>query len=285
MNSFLAAIEKDTNRFVSSSKSSWNYISINNFFRAKGDNNFYEVVKVNEFCYNQEFTVLDRNTIKLETDVGANLLIGDEVNLVYSIHEFVTVFSVSSPGSGYKKGDILKLDLADSIKDSYTGEENYTSFTVTEVNETGGITKFNINKKGSYFDEPPEKCFLVGGHGKDASFRCLFQSKISKNLLERDISHIERNVPSIITFNISIPEGIKKGNLFVNKWELFVPANHSESRYDVQYEVIKDFTPNYRLPLLLPNSFSREIIYNRSISILDTKIAELENRIKLLEKS
>lgn len=284
MDSFPAGIEKGTNRFVSSSKSSWRHINTSNFFRIKNDHNFYEIVKVSEFCYNQEFETVDLNTIRIRSDVGANLLLGDELKLMYSIFSFVTVFSISNPGVGYRVNDLIKLNIKNEIYDTYSGEEEYTSLKVTEVDERGQIIKFSIAKKGSYYNSPPEDCDVVGGHGEKARFKCFFKETISSQILDREIVYIDRNIPTVIQLNCEIPPGITKGNLSVDKWELFITANHEKSIYDVQYEVIKDFTPYYRMPLLLPNSFSREMIYNRSISIMDSEMRKLENRISELEK-
>lgn len=284
MDTFFAGISRDSNRVVSSSKTSWANIAPNNFFRIKGEPNFYEVAKLNEFCYLKEAEVINDDTIQINEDVGPNLLVGDEILIMYEIYEFITVFKITDPGAGYKVGEIIKLDLTEATNNSYSGDENYTSFQVSEVSGAGGIIKFSIVKKGTYYSQPPEVISTIGGKGNGAEFTCLFQPKLSPNTLDREITHIERNIPSKLRLQGNIPKNIRKINITSQKWEMFLTAPFNKDIYDAQYEVIKDFTTNYRFPLLLQNSFSKELVFNRTITLIDYKLKQLDDRIKRLEE-
>lgn len=284
MNTFFAGVSKDSNRVVSSSKTSWKPISPNNFFRIKGEPNFYEISKVNEFCYLKEAEVINGDTLKINEDIGANLLIGDELLVMFTVHEFVTVFKISSGGNGYRVGDIIKLDITNATVDNISGNENYTSFEITEVDHSGAIVRFSIVKKGVYYSEQISDCKVIGGKGHGASLVCLFQPKISQNTFERDVLFIERNIPSLIRLQSSIPKEIAKVNISCQKWEMLLSAQFNREIYDSQYEIIKDFTPNYHLPLLLQGSFSKELVFNRTITLIDQKLKELDDKTAKLER-
>lgn len=283
MDTFFAGVSRDTNRIVSSSKTSWANIASNNFFRIKGEANFYEIAKLNEFCYLKEAEIIGEDILQINEDVGPNLLVGDEILIRYSIYEFITVFKVTSPGAGYRVGDNVKLDLLEPTQSSYSGDQNYTSFQVFEVDGAGGIVKFSILKKGSYHSQPKEECPLIGGRGNGAKFICLFQPKISSDIIDREILHIDRNIPSKIKVQGNLPKNIKNVNITSQKWEMFLTSSFNQDIYDAQYEIIKDFTTNYSFPLLLQGSFSKELVFNRTITLIDLKIKQLDDRIKKLE--
>ena len=79
----------------------------------------------------------------------------------------------------------------------------------------------------------------------------------------------------------SLPTGIKEGKLSIEKWEMILVSNYQgENKIAQPFQVIRDFTPNYRIPLITKNSFNQELIINHALTILDKKIAELENKLK-----
>ena len=252
------------------------------YFRFKNDPTLFSVQKASNLLVLHEFEIINGPTIKIESDVGIDISVGDEILISHKEYELITVFQIKNKGTGYKIGDKLKLDAEFPNMDVINGLMDYATLEVTEVDKTGGILKININSKGKYFKEPQNELGVIGSLGKGALFEVAFKEMDTKKLIERQVEFIEYNIPCTIYLNAPIPNGVTKGRLSIDKWELFLSANYDKNLINIEYEIIQDFTSHLGLPLLAQNSFSKDSVINKSFHILDARIKELEEQIQKL---
>lgn len=283
MSAFTASIKNGTNRVVSSAQCSWSSAKPGCFFRFKNDPCLFSVQKVSNFSLFKDFEVVHGKTIKIHDDVGIDFSVGDEFVVLYKEYELITIFEIVNKGSGYKAGDKLKLNSDLPNLDIQTGILEYSVLEVLEVDSAGGILKINISSKGRYLKEPESELTVIGSMGSGAVFKTIFKEMDCKQLIERQIEYIEYNIPCVILLNSPLPKGVSKGKLSLNKWELFLSTNYSRNLVNSEYEIIQDYTSNYKLPLLATNSLSREPIINKSFSMIDEQLKNLQSQIDALK--
>lgn len=283
MSFFTASIRENSNRVVSSSKCNWSGAKTGCYFRFKNDGVIYNVKKASSFSVFYPFELISNKTIKINTDIGINLSIGDELLIVYKEYELVTVFEILNKGKGYRVGDRLKLDSELPVIDISTGITEYSVLEVLETDSDGGILKINISTKGKYLKSPENELNCVGGSGKNGRFSVVFKEINTSQIIEREIEHIDYNVPCIIYLNSILPQGVTFGKISVNKWELFLSSTVDKNILNGQYEIIQDYTSHLSLPLLLPNSLSKEPLLNKSLTIIDEEIRLLKAEIEKLK--
>ena len=188
-------------------------------------------------------------------------------------------------GSGYKVGDVFNLKHTEGIvtesgtfaKNSYDGSEEAPLINVSEVDGDGGILSLKISSGGRYNKKPDLEMGFDSGLSLNLEFE-IFENRVMEDRVIRDISH-EGHI-TILSLDHPLPENFISGKVSVNKWELLLHINYaSEDSLNVNYRVCKDFTPNYNLPLMHVGAITNESAYNESLSILDGKIKELENKI------
>ena len=57
-----------------------------------------------------------------------------------------------------------------------------------------------------------------------------------------------------------------------------------ETKVNVVYTVSRDFTPNFKLPLLLKGSNSPEVTYNQAIKIIDEEMQSMWEDIEKIKR-
>ena len=88
---------------------------------------------------------------------------------------------------------------------------------------------------------------------------------------------------TLIMLNHPLPPRVMSGEIKAEKWEVTLHTDYmSESKYNVDYDIVKDFTPNYDLPLLRGDLASNHLLHNEAMAIIDKKIKELEEKIDSL---
>lgn len=283
MSNFSLSIKKDTNRLVSTTKCSFAGVKTGSFLKLKNDEPvIYGITKISEFCKSFTFETFNSRTLKIKIDATDDLIKNDDITIFYEKYELVAIFDTVNEGKGYRVGDILKLNAVNPILNVSSGLHEFATIEVIQVSDTGGIKKYTLRNNGKYLSSPKDNVIeVIGGIGYGAKFECLFK-KSSDESLEREIESISiSNGDTYLYLNSNIPDGVKEGKIFLKKWELFIPINIGKDINCSEYEVIQDFTPNLKLPLLVQNSFSRDSIINKSLLILDAEITELK---KLLVK-
>ncbi len=280
------SVIKDTNRIVSASDVDFSVVREGSYFKVSNDVVFYQVSKANKFFFIQDFKVISRNQIQISKNVGIDLLRGDTLDLSYKEYSCDTLIDIKNGGAGFKVNDEVSPNNGSLSIDIMNGFGEPTTFNIEEVDDKGTITKVSLKKEGKYIVPPGSVVEMHGGEGRGAVFEIAFALLSNRALIEREVSTItfEDKITNVF-FDYALPLNISEGKLSVEKWELRLASPYlGETKLGESYDVVRDFTPSLKLPLLVKNSFSRELIINQAFNILDSRIAQLEARIKELEK-
>lgn len=269
----------DTNRAVSSTEEPWGSIRENSYVCFGDDENFYTIGKIQPLFYIKDFMVKDGSLLTINGDCGINLLEGDTAQISFKEYELLTVISCLSPGKGYKIGEIISLVGGQPVIDKFTGKIQNCSFTVNRVDADGGILQVQLNNRGRYY-QPPEKEADVEGSGSGAKIKAEYIVPNERNIQEKTIVKLEKkSSETIVWLDSPLPEGVKDGKLSVDKWEMYLTSNYAgETKTNVNYHVMRDFTPHLKLPLIVPGIKNPETIYNLAANIIDKAFKELLDR-------
>ena len=277
-----ASILKDSNKLISLSSDNWKNIKIGSYVKIGDDDEFYTVQKTNPIYYIKDFSVVNDFKIKLNVDSELNILESDTLIISYKEYELAMILEIMDGGKGYKIDDEIYLDGGDPAEDISNGLQLPTKLKINQVDENGAIKEIALIDAGKYINMPEKKCKINGGKGNGAVFEIEFKLIDDRKLLERNIirvGKIEKNV-TYVDLEYALPKGVVNGKLSVQKWEMILDKKYKEnSKYNVSYSIISDFSPNYGFPKMLKNSFSYDAIYNQGLVMIDAKLKELENRI------
>lgn len=282
----MISILKDTNRVVASSDIDLGNVRPGSLFRVIGDSVFYTVAKTNRFFLIKDFEFISSRRIKVTGDVNISLSVGDTLSISYKEWELYTIMEILNPGKGYKVGDEISASGGDLSVDAYSGTSEACLMTVDGIDDNGGITNIGLHRVGRYVSAPNKKNNIIGGSGDGAVFDLDFRLLEDRKIVERTIVGLDTQaILSDIFLDYPIPNGIKDGKVSVKKWEILLSSNYVEdSKVNVNYDISNDFTPVFNLPLLVPGSFSMELIYNQTIRALESEILKNRTEIEQLKK-
>lgn len=287
MSKLTVSVLKDTNRIVASSEAELGAVRPGSYIRLGTDKNFYIINKTQKIYFIKDFEVIAPNAIKINSDVGINLLQGDTLTLSYKEYELKTLLSIENSGVGYRVGDILIPNEGIPSYDPKLDQEFVTKFRVEAVDTKGGILSLSFVQKGKYVEKPKSVFELRGGSGANASICCEYSLIDNRSFVEQEIDIIDssEHVSATIRLMFPLPRGVKNGKLSIEKWEMYLNSNYlEESKFNSKYEITRDFTPILNLPLMTDGSFSTKIIYNQSMQSLENEIVSLREQVaKLME--
>lgn len=283
-NSFSISVTKNSNRIVASSEVDWSSLREGSFIKIVGDKVFYTIGKIEKIYLIKDFTVTGPSSFDINSSVGNNLSAGDNLTLSYKEYEVDTVWSILNGGSGYKLGETLYIKGGKPALDSVTGINKDATFKVKNVSAIGEIIEISPLSKGEYVEAPDKHAEIIGDIGTGAKFEIEYKLIDHRKTIDRVIDHIEIKTDSAhVYLNYSLPRGVTQGKLSIEKWEAYLNSNYlGDSKVGANFEIIKDFSPKYNLPLIAENSFSHELVHNHAIVMLENKISELEEKLNTL---
>lgn len=281
---FTVSILNNSNRIVSSSEVDWSHLREASSIKFGDDSSYYTVAKISPFFYIQDFTIIDSNTLKINNDIGINLLQHDKIDLSYKEFEIRAIKNLIDSGKNYKTGDILYFKNDKVSISTIDNQPNMSTFIVSEVNSEGTITKLVYQERGKYLVCPDSIIELSGGLGQGAKIEVDFKVTDNRSILEREISKIETNPDfTLIKLNYPVPNGVIEGKLSSNKWEATLSTIYTHGdKLNSTYHVLRDFTPNIGLPLLVKGNPNFEHVYNEAVKKIDKELAEI--KVKLFIK-
>jgi hypothetical protein len=284
---FNISIKRNTNKVISSSEDSFGGFGIGSYIQLGNKDTLFPILKTNRFFYFKDFEVNNSKEILIKEDIGINLQLNDNLDIIIDEYELVAIESIKETGRQYLVNEILTVVGGETSLDINNGQIRPTKFKVEEVGLMGEILKLSCVDYGNYVAAPPKQCKLIGSKSGDASLLELKYNTINnKKVLKRVIKEIRiENNKSFLKLDYSIPPGTKVGKFSTEKWEMELGNIYlEETLIGVSYKIIKDFTPNIRIPLMAKNSFSPDSVYNKGVQLIDSEISKLRNEIDELKK-
>jgi hypothetical protein len=277
---FTASVIQGTNNVIGCSKADWSLVKNGSFIVLGDDKTFYRVVDKKRFLFEKEVSVINESRLKIDYNVGALLNIEDEIAFTHTEYEANAV-SVSSAGQGYSTGEILRLEGGVCKYNSFDEIDTPCRIEVLETDSDGGITSVGIKNEGIYILPPQSDNNVSGGSGSGCALNTSFKTKEIKPIEERGIENIAlSDSHTLIDLNHPLPPRLKSGIIKTEKWELSLAVNYTkESKFNSSYEIIKDFTPNCDLPLMYSDIKSSHMVYNESMSIIDQRLKDIEDKL------
>ncbi len=103
----------------------------------------------------------------------------------------------------------------------------------------------------------------------------------TRSIIERTVLDIYFNESkTYLVLDYSLPLNLNHGKVSCEKNVLLLSENYIyETQRNARYEVSTSFTPNIKLPLMLKNSMSSEIIYNKTCLIIDEQIGLIKKQL------
>lgn len=277
---FIASVLKDTNKVISNTESEWSKVVEGSYIKFPEDNFFYTVAKNEKIFIIKDFEVVDPKRVKIVGEAGISITKGDVLNISYKEYELSMLLGIKNPGVRYKIGDILYCNSGEPALDVVSNTYQKSSFRVSDVGDGGIIKTVSLHSRGKYWAAADGNQSMLGGSGENASFEVMFNECISRKLVQRNVLFVnawENN--TIITLDKALPP-IKLGTISAEKWEVTLTAPYvGETRIAKPYEIVGDFTHNYKWPIPAKNSFSTEVILKETLVKIDQKLSELEKRL------
>lgn len=280
--SFTASAISNSNIIVATTESDWSHVRPGSLFKFFSDDVFYTVGSRDCFFYARDFSVLSPKQIRIESNTGIILQKNDTLTISYKEYELLCLIEIIEGGKGYKKDEIISVEAGTLSKSIDSGLSQPCLFKIIEVDENGKILVLGPESRGIYIDILKETPFKVrDGSGSEAILGLQFRTLDDRKIIERTITLVQLfDNYTILTLDYPVSEGLKNGKFSTNKWKIFLTGNYlGKDKINEEYEISRDFTPNLKLPLLSKGSLNHEEIFNRSMTILDGKIKELEGKI------
>lgn len=280
---FKVSAKNGSTEVYSETGSKWNGVSERCYIRIQKDSISYSIKSVEEAKLSEKFDVKNSKTIIVEDTRCLDYLMDkDEIDLAFKEYEVFEVENILESGSGYQKGDVVYLSGGSTVESYSETEDNRASFEITGVGNKGEIRMIRLKNSGRYSEIPDyHNIVLTDGKGSSAEFSVEYKSKTNRTSIRRQIvNRIVSGGKVLLFLDSAIPDNQKSGVLTVTKDKIVLESEYLGVTNDsASHEIIRDFTPNYRLPFAAPNSQNIEFVFNQAMSVLDRELKRIESRI------
>lgn len=281
-----ARVEENSNIVYSAGSNSWQAIRPGSLLQVNDDVNFYQISRAETENFELPFT--KSNDKILIKNPLPQLSENDLVFISVKEYQFFSLTSIVDGGKKYKQNDELQMEGGSPFHEISTNTTLKATFRVVDVDDNGSIVKIKPILKGKYLSgKSLAHHDLVGGSGFGAKISAEFEMVGQNAEMEKEISKIERTGSlCFITFANHLAENIIEGYLKFSKSKIILCTNYLGKTMNLAtYSILKDFTPNYNMPLMAVDSTTPEVIFNNSLITIDAKLAELEKSIKTIEEA
>lgn len=279
------SFKKGSNFIYGSTEANWVGIRSGSFVKVSDVSGLFTITGTEKRDFVKKFESLSNDVIEIKEDVSEILSAGDTLKVSLRQYSVSETF-IKDAGSGYVVGDLLEVADNLAVVNSFDGTSSAAVLKVDEVNGEGGIKKVSLKDKGKYFlDSDLKQEFLVkGGFGSKGKVEISLQHNGVVKTLEKTIVRVDsKNIATVITLDSNFSETVKKGEVHFQKWVIETKHPLKEpSVINSRITITRDFTPFLKLPIIPGTSNLLESHYNKTISILDQKIEQLEKRINKL---
>ena len=281
----IGTFKKGSNKIYSSTESDWSRVRPNSFVKLGGSSGLFTALSKEKHDFLKSFESIAPAMIEIKGDISDVISEADIVKLSKKEYSISEIF-IKQSGEGYKKGDLLEVADELAVTNKEDGNKLTATFVVDEVDSSGGIKKLITKSNGRYFidQEKKETVLLKGGYGYKAKAEVNFSHNGQIKYFEKTVIAVSSsNSSTTITLDSQFDDHTSKGKISFSKWS--ITTKHplvSESLFSVPVSITRDFTPHLKLPIVPGNNDVLESHYNKTISILDQKIEQLEKKINRL---
>lgn len=278
---FTVSIQNNSNKIIGSSEEKFTGIGKGNLIKIGNNDSLYTIIDKDKFSYIKSFNFIDGKTILIDEDIGINLQRGDSINISYKEYELMMIYEILEKGNGYNVGDELKATDGVLNIDISSGNINPTVLKVTEINANGGIEQIEILEKGKYISPPNNPVSFSSNNGQEVKFNLKYKECDNRTIIERTIQTINvKDNKTYLYLNYSLPPNIKNGKLYVEKHILIIDSNYlGNTGSNINYELFRNFTPYCKIPLMLKNTMSPDVIYNKAILQIDKELKTIKDKL------
>ena len=280
------SVVKGENVAYATFESSLAAIKDGSFLRFQGENGFYVVQRKEQVTLLYDFEVLKSDTISIKENLLGKIHSSDALSLCFREYELDIVVGILDAGTEYAVGDVLTVGGGKPSLDTTNGLYNVTQININGVKEDGKISRIGIRSRGRYIETPPTEIEPSGGAGKGAKFEITYKPVSEITKVERKIQSLDfKENETVLYLDAALPVFIDSGRLSCDKWLFYLATPYlSETRTGIGFSVSRDFTPVLNLPLMAPNSFTMDVVYNKAIISLEEEIVKLNQKLDLLTK-
>ena len=280
---FTISVLKNTNKLICSSEDNLSHVREGSFIKIGNDNLIYTISKVNKVFFIKDFEIKSQRLIVINDDIGIKLQKGDTIKISYKEYELNNILEIKKSGKLYVLNEILKIKNGEPVIDLSTGLSDRTELIVERINESGGVSELGLKNAGKYIIPPDGDCQVFSERGEDCILSLEYKLSDSRTTLERKIEEINiSDNKTYLRLNYSLPEGVSNGKLSTEKWEITLQSNYIEdTKVNINYQIYKDFTPYLHIPLMVKNSQSADVIYNKGMSIIEEQIVKIKKHLRM----
>ena len=277
---FTASVLNGSNRVFSLSESNWSAILPNSLIKFGGEDVFYTVARVEPIFYIKDFSVISSGKIKIQDNVGINLVRGDSIFISFKEWETKNIIKLLDGGQNYKMGDEIYCEGGEPTYDSQDNVMQIACFVVLDVDGAGKILNLAVKYPGKYATPPADEMNLTGGSGTGARVRVMFGVSDTRTTFDRTVEMIELGAESIVYLNHPLPPYITNGKLSVEKWCLYLTANYAgDNKINAEYKILRDFTP-LGFALAAKNTPSLDSLFNDALQKIDAELRKIHEKLK-----
>jgi len=285
------SIDSETNRLTTCSQGSWDMLKEgNSSISLENDGVLYKVASKKRVTITKNVEVFDQDKLRISENVSFQICPSDLLVFTHEQYKIGETIEIENGGSNYSIGDVLTPSNAAAKYNTFDDTEAHAEFVVEEVEigpaaTEGRVTLLKKTKDGVYNSFLSNVIEFSGGSGGGLTIKSSYDLMSEMFNEERVIVSIETNQSqagpySILNLDSPLPPKILKGNIKIEKWFVYLNVNYEgQPRINIPYSVVKDFTQNSSLPLIVGDVHNSRTLYNESMFILDAKIKNLYKNI------
>ena len=277
-----ASIEANSNEIYSTTEGKWGLIPEGSLIKFADDHGFYTINYVKEVFYIEKFKKHGKTSVRVFQNVGFNVLPGDTTTLSSKQHKLIRA-TVLDGGKGFKEGDVVAIDGGRASVNASNGTIDHALLKVIETTKEGSVLELNTSQEGNYLALPNSTHDASFGSATGLKIKLFFEESPERHLVEMIVNRVTRNTTdSIVHFDSLLPTTMEDGKIATKKYHALLSSQYyGKKKYVDTYEIITNFTPYLKMPLLAKHSLSPETFFNRSLIILDERIKNLEEKLNL----
>ena len=279
---YTISIENNSNKILSSSEDKFTGIGEGCLLKIQNDQFLYTVKSKDSFFYIKDFTSKDSKILTVEGDTNINLQKGDSLSISYKEYEAKFIIDIANEGLGYFPKDEIGIKNGNFSIDPFIGTAQPTLLEVVDIKSNGAVSSLNIKNPGKYLVPPENPVKTFSKRGDNLELNIKYFELPNRSVIQRTIIDIYLSEGvTYIVLDYALPLNLSFGKFSVLKNVIYLHENfNGKTAKNLSYEIFRDFTPNFKLPLMVNGCLSPETVYNKALLILDKELSELKSRIK-----